>query len=959
MWLEICCQVTFMKILSSRMNSTLTAACFAVAVSFLLQPVNAVLASPAPASPSAKVVSRQILNGIHETRFSNGLTVLSKEVHNAPVVYFSVWYQVGSSNEQLGQTGMSHLLEHMLFKGTSTRGPGEISALLQRNGAQFNASTSIDRTNYYETLASDRLEMAMALEADRMVNSLFDTTEHRNEMTVVRSEYEGGENSPGSALNKAVRLAAYQVHPYRWPTIGFKADIENTSRDEMFAYYKKYYVPNNATIVMVGDFQTDQALELVRRYFGAIPSRPLPRPFITPEPEQQGERRVMVRRAGTTRQILIAYRVPEFNHPDSFALDVLQSVLSDGRTSRFFNRLEQTGLATAAVTYSHGLRFPDLIYLSAQAQPGKTNEELEKALLDEVEKLQSTPIAPEELQRVLNQAEAHFIYEKDSVQAQGGQLGEDAMRGDWRFGETYLEKLKAVTPADVQRVAQKYLVERHRTVGYFEPTTGTTNASTANVSTANSTLTNPALTNPTLTNPTLTNAPPTKVASSPSAAKPVLATAQLGSTPARAPSSHSAARPTRVVLENGVTVIVQPNHANSTISLSGALLSAGSVLDPADKRGIASFTASLLSRGTQSRSLLEIASTLENRGASASVSGGSEHVSLSARSLTRDFETVLDILADQLRNPAFPPEELEKARSQTLAAIENARQSTSALARIAFMRALYPAGHPYRDATLDEMSAVVKSLTREDIVAFHKARYGPERLVLTIVGDVEPARAVEAVKKYFGDWSPKGNLPEVSIPDVTNTQLGAAPTIINLPDKAQANVLYGYIGRLRRSDPDFYPVVVMNTILGGGMNSRLFKNVRDRLGVVYSINSNIDATLGQGPFTIGFGANPQNVQRAVSEMRRQLTLSREEGFTSEEVAAAIDYLSGSYAVTLATNGAVAGQLLVAEVYGLGLDYIGQRNNLYRAVTTEQVNAAAKKYLSPNSGALVIAGTYSE
>ena len=332
----------------------------------------------------ATIVSSATFNGIRETRLPNGLTVLTKEVHTAPVAYFSVWYKVGSVNEQLGQTGMSHLLEHMMFKGTATRKPGEISAALQQIGADFNATTSLDRTNYFETVASEKLDLAMQIESDRMNNSTFVEAEHRKEMTVVRSEYEGGENDPDTTLTKAVRLAAYQIHPYRWTTIGFRSDIENINRDEMYAYYKKYYVPNNATIVMVGDFNTDQALANIRKYFGVLPARPIQLHFITPEPAQQGERRVTVRRAGTTRSIQIAYHIPGFESDDRLALDVLESVLSGGRVARFFDALVQSGLASGAEAYDYGLRDPDLMFLAAEAQPGKTNEELEKALLAEI-----------------------------------------------------------------------------------------------------------------------------------------------------------------------------------------------------------------------------------------------------------------------------------------------------------------------------------------------------------------------------------------------------------------------------------------------------------------------------------------------------------------------------------------------------------------------------------------------
>ena len=882
------------------------------------------------------------LNGIKETTLPNGLTILTKEVHAAPVVYFSVWYRVGSINEQVGQTGMSHLMEHMMFKGTKTRGPGAISSALQSNGASFNASTWFDRTEYHETLAADRLELAMQIESDRMVNSLYDEAQHQKEMTVVRSEYEAGENRPGTALSKAVRLTAYQVHPYRWETIGFRADIENFTRDEMYAYYQNFYAPNNATVVIVGDFDTPNALALVGKYFGAIPSHPIAQHFITPEPAQEGERRVTVRRAGTTPQIEIAYHIPAFGDPDRYALDVLGTALSGGRTSRFFQDLVQTGLASDASADYTGLRDPDLFDFDATAQPGHTNAELEQALLAEIEKLQTAPIAPDELKRAINQAEAGYIFGNESVSAQGSRLGENAMRGDWRFGETYVANIRKVTPADVQRVAQKYFTARNRTVGDFEPILAKDAPAASAKTPVATTHVRPAVPSGTLSR----------------VRRQATVRTALRSTCPAAPAAK-APQPTRVVLPNGLTIIVQENHATPTVSLSGALLSAGGVFDPPGKRGLAGFTAAQLSRGTQKRGLLDIARTLEDVGASAGVGAGDEYTSLSGHALSRDFDTILDVLSDELRHPAFPAAELEKARAQSLAGVEQSRQDTGTLAGIAFANALYPVGHPYHQPTLDEQEAFLKSLTRDDLVQFHQSHYAPDKLILTIVGDVKTQDAVAAVRRYFGDWPKKGGLPAIAIPDVPLPQLRMPrpATALFVPDKAQVDVRYGYPGQIRRSSPDFYAVNVLVTLLGSGLSSRLALNVRDRLGYVYNIGASDSATLGAGPFQVGFGSNPANVDKAVAEMDRQLALAASGDITPDEVSRAVSYLTGSYAVTLATNGAVANQLLGAEVYGLGLDYIQKRNSYYQAVTPAQVNAAAKKYLHPGLGMLVIAGTY--
>nr|MDQ2730960.1 insulinase family protein [Armatimonadota bacterium] len=802
------------------------------------------------------------------------------------------------------------------------------------------------------------------------------------------------------ALDKAVRLAAYQVHPYRWDTIGFRADIENFTRDEMYAYYKNYYTPNNATVVIVGDFDTVNALALVRRYFGSIKPHPVAEHFITPEPAQEGERRVVVNRAGTTPQIQIVYHMPAFGSPDRYAIDVMEIVLSAGRTSRFFQNLVQSGLASSAEANDYGLRDADLISLTAEAQPGHTNPELEKALLDEVEKLKTQPISAEELTRAIRQAEAGYIFGKDSVQQQGQELGENAMKGDWRFGETYLEHLRKVTAADVQRVAQKYLVERNRTVGYFEPIrsaggqapppssggggpTGLTappnnKDSTSSFHGRQVQTTAPAAFHPAgdlsgfslpasgLGRYGLSSCVAPKLRSSPGGARRV----PVGSSGAIRRPAHpvssglvkptsSRPLPTRVVLDNGLVVVVQENHANPTVSISGAMLTAGGVFDPEEKRGLAALTSSQLSRGTETRSLLDIARILEGVGASVRINANEEYLSMNGRSLSRDYNTLLDVLSDELRHPVFPVAELERAKTQEVAALEQARQDTRALASIAFSDALFPAGHPYHSPTLDEQETVIKSLTRDDLAAFHATHYKPDRMILTIVGDVTPQAAVAAVKKYFGDWTKESGLPQVSIPSTPPSQGPIRPIIIPVQDKAQVDVFYGYPGQLKRSDPDFYRVTILNTLLGGGtgLSSRLGVNVRDKLGLVYGIYAGTDATLGAGPFQVVFGSNPANVDRAVAEMQRQLILLRDHGASPDEVAGTIDYITGEYPVTLSTNGAVAGQLLIAQIYGLGLDYIQKRNSYYRAVTPAQVNAAARKYIHPETGALVIAGTY--
>ncbi len=418
----------------------------------------------APAGPKAEPSS-----AVSETVLGNGLKVLIQEVHSAPVVSFMVWYKVGSRNEGAGVTGISHLLEHMMFKGTPKYGKGEIARVLQRNGASFNAGTSIDYTNYYEVLASDRLELAMEIEADRMANALIPEEEHRLEMTVVRSELERNEDNPHRALYTELFAQSFKAHPYHWPTIGWRSDVEAIRTEQIREYYLSHYMPNNATAVVVGDVARDQALLLVEKHFGSIPSRPSPDPVVTVEPPQQGERRFKLQRPGDTRYLMVAYPNPALAHQDNYALDVLGMILGNGKTSRLYQGLVEGALATEAEAQNETARDPFLFIAQATAGPGVTLGALEGSLLELVDRMKAEPPSLAELNRARKQIEASFIYSKDSIRSLAQQLGYYETVGSYRYLDTYLSQIAAVTPGDVVRVANTYLGERTRTVARYEP----------------------------------------------------------------------------------------------------------------------------------------------------------------------------------------------------------------------------------------------------------------------------------------------------------------------------------------------------------------------------------------------------------------------------------------------------------------------------------------------------------
>lgn len=414
----------------------------------------------------------------------NGLSVITKEVHSAPVISFWIWYGVGARNEHAGITGISHWVEHMMFKGTKTLGKGQIMQVVAENGGTLNAFTSDDWTTYFETLPSDRLDLALQIESDRMANSLFDPDEVASERTVIISEREGTENEPDRLLDEEVSAAAFKVHPYGGGVIGWKCDLRTMTRDDLFGHYKSYYAPNNATIVVVGDFDTAELVQKIQELFGGYAENPNIPAVRAIEPEQSGERRVRVERPGTTAQLQVVYHTPSAASPDIYPLMVADALLSGakpmgmggsgGRSARIYKSMVATEIAASAGSYFSLHKDPHLFTLGASAKAGDDHieslEKMEAALFEEIRKLQEDEIPQEELDKAVRQSRAQFVYSGDSMTNQAYMLGYLESIYSANLYDEALEKLAAVTPEEVRRVARTYLTKQNRTVGWFIPT---------------------------------------------------------------------------------------------------------------------------------------------------------------------------------------------------------------------------------------------------------------------------------------------------------------------------------------------------------------------------------------------------------------------------------------------------------------------------------------------------------
>jgi zinc protease len=402
----------------------------------------------------------------------NGLRVLLQEDHRSPIVSFQMWYRVGSRNETRGTTGIAHFLEHLMFKGTPTHGPGEFARLVEQNGGQDNAFTSQDVTSYYVNIAADRIDLVIDLEADRMHNLRLDPKDIASEREVVIEERRTRtEDDPGGFLGEEVSSIAFKNHPYGAPIIGWMEEIKQITPAQIRAFYKTYYVPNNAILVAVGDFKAPEVLTKIRAKFRRIPKGPPPPPVLAVEPPQNGERRVIVKKHAQLPIVYLGYHVPNRKSPDAFALEMLSTILSEGRASRLYKRLvyERQLALEAGGDYNYFSHDPSLFWFWGTPMPGQTPETMEKALLAEMEALKSEPVTEEELQRARNQVEATFVFQEDSIHRRAGLLARFELIGSYADKDRFVEGLRAVTAADIQRVARTYFADDKKNVGILLP----------------------------------------------------------------------------------------------------------------------------------------------------------------------------------------------------------------------------------------------------------------------------------------------------------------------------------------------------------------------------------------------------------------------------------------------------------------------------------------------------------
>ncbi|MDQ4122994.1 MAG: insulinase family protein [Acidobacteriota bacterium] len=869
-----------------------------------------------------------------EFTLPNGLRVIMHEDRSTPIVAVNLWYHVGSKNEVKGKTGFAHLFEHMMFQG-SKHHDNDYFAPLQEAGASINGSTNADRTNYYQVVPSNFLELALWLESDRMGYLLDAMTMEKlnNQRDVVKNERrQRYDNQPyGTAFEKISALLYPANHPYSWTTIGSLDDLSAASMEDVKAFFRQYYVPNNATLTLAGDFNPREARRLIEKYFAPIPkgakiSRPnAPQPKFDKEVRANFEDNVQL-----PRVYMVWHTVPQYA-PDEAALDMLGTILSSGRGSRLQSSLVYGKQISQDIGASHNTReIAGQFQVTSTARPGKSLEDIEREILAEIERIKKEPPTAEEMERALNGRESAFIYGLQTVLGKADQLNSYAtFVGKPDYFGTDLERYRKVTPADIQRVANTYL-NSNRLVVTFVPR-GKDKVQSVAQTAANR---------------------PTSVAEK-KEKKPEQDTSKLGGLyvpPKPKPDpKFTLPRVEKNKLSNGLEVWLVRQNELPIVSMN-LVFKSGATADPSGKAGLSSITASLLDDGTKTRSAVDISNAVQQIGARLGTGSGWDSSSVSIQTLTKNLDKALDIFSDVVVNPAFPNQELETFKRRMLVGLLQQRDNPNAIANVAYSMVLYGKDHPY-GASPNESS--VRSIDQKDIQRFYETFYRPNNATLIVVGDVTSDELLPKLEKAFANWK-AAEIPAVTAP-VAPARDKAMIYIVDKPGAAQSIISIGQVG-VPRTTEDFFALQVMNTMLGGQFSSRVNMNLREDKGYTYGARTGFEWRRGAGPFSASAGVQTAVTKESVNEFMKELRGIRGEiPVTSKELEYNKQSLIRRFPAGFETVDQIAGQLATAVIYNLPENYFNDYISKINSITIEDVNRVANKYLDPSKMAIVIVG----
>lgn len=883
--------------------------------------------APARLTPVASV------EGITEYRLDNGLRVLLFPDPAVSTITVNVTYLVGSVHEGYGESGMAHLLEHMLFKGTPSH--PNIFKELQDRGASANGTTSFERTNYYETFdaTDENLVWAIELEADRMVNSRISQEDLDSEMTVVRNEFERRENSPSAVVSSQLMSTAYLWHGYGKTPIGSRSDIENVPIERLRAFYEKYYQPDNAVLIVSGRIDETRTLELIQEHFGKIPrpERVLIPPY-TIEPPQDGEREVVVRRVGDIQLLLVGYHLPAGAHPDFVPVQVATTALTTAPTGRLYKALVESGLAAQISAQELQLKDPGMLVFSAAIAPDKSVDAARAALFSTLAELEQNPLTDQEIERAKNRMVSSVEQSLNNSRSVALNLSDWVAMGDWRLLFLDRDRVRNATADDVRRVVRTYLKPANRTVAMFLPV--------------------PA---------------PDRVAIPPAPDLVALLDGYTGDSTRSAgeafdPSpANIQARTQITTLPGGGKLAMLPKETRGDVVNATIRLNFGTEESLAGTRVVAPLVGQMLVRGTQSRTREELRDELDRRQSTLGAGGGPGTLVATLRTTREHLLPMLELAIEVLREPAFPPAELETLRAAAIASTESERSDPQSIVQRAFARHWsqhYGPSSVHYVPTVDEYLADLRSVSVADLAAYHARFVGASNAEIAIVGDFDAATAAALLAERLGDWpSP---LPyEKIVNPYPDPPIAPIARAFETPDKENAYLLAGMPIRISDESPDYPALVLGNYILGQGLNSRLFSRIRGTEGLSYSVGSQFSAQpdVEAGTFSASAIAAPQNVSRLEASLRDELTKVLTQGYSADEVAAAIASWTQGRQVSRSQDTAIVGLLLRNLREDRTMEWDEALERRVRELTPERIREAMSRHIDVDDMAFMTGGDF--
>ncbi|MFH2013234.1 MAG: pitrilysin family protein [Pseudomonadota bacterium] len=838
------------------------------------------------------------------------MTVILKENHSSPVVALQSWIKVGSSDEKDEEAGICHLIEHMLFKGTDKRGVGEIAYDIESSGGEINAYTSFDETVYHIVIASRFLELGLDVLSNAVMNPSFNALELEKEKEVILEEIKRCEDQPMVKLTQALFSTSYELHTYRRPIIGYEDTVKSFTRDDVLDFYRKWYTPNNITLVVVGDIKkTDIYSKIKLAFKDFTPSKCYRQSRVQELPQKTIRSSVIIDNVMECH-LCAGFHIPSINHKDTPALDILSFILGHGDSSRLYKEVkDKKELVHNIYSGSFIPKEPGLLFITAIMDKDKSRDAL-ASILEETYRLQHEKINDNELEKAKLNIESEFIYSKETVQGQARQLGHfDVVAENIDFEKEYINLISRVQNQDIMRVAKKYLNNNNLTTVFLMPSGDADN-----------------LNEDTIKDIAIKEDRKLKYHY-------------------KIKSKKGLKDIKKVTIGNGVTLLIKEDHSTPTVAMRAVFLG-GLRFEKKELNGINNFIAEMLNKGTKDRNALEIAQNIESMAGSIHGFSGRNSFGLTSDFLSRFFDEGLRLFADITINPAFDEVELEKKRSDILAALKQQEDNLASYIFNIFAKTLYDY-HPYGMNVLGTTESIL-NMTRDDLTDYYKAYASPKNLVLSIVGDIRAEDTINKVEQSFKNFTATRFKKPIIMKEIPSDCI---KNVEAYKDKKQAHIVLGFLGTTIY-DPDRYSLEVLNTVLSG-QGGRLFMELRDKLSLAYSVTSFLQDGIDPGFLGVYIGTSPEKLDIAIDGIKRELKKVRDNKIESAELERAKRYLLGSFEIGLQTNSAKASIMAFSERYGMGYSYFNEHNKRISEVTTDDVIRVARKYIDLDRYSLAV------